>query len=251
MIRTQEMVPDWYIEKSRDFQVLCRLFDYNVNSLKFNIDITRYLTDTGRTLDTVLPLIGDKFGIYDKEAYSNRELLEALPIAIKQKGALHSISTLLNAFMNSMEVFEYAVAFHSKDEESAKELSELLRRTVKPYSVIIVLSSFPGLTNIHVLDTYLRMVVPTGMIIEYSFGEILEYFDKFEYQEYVFFYKVSPEFLTQIKGSSDQYQASNVITSAGFDANAQFIGKVNNNIDINTVEYASVASASSKENDAE
>ena len=88
MIRYQEMVPDYYIEKSRDFQVLCRMYDFAMNGLKYNIDSMQSLTDTRNIKDTVLPLLGDKFGIYDKEAYANRQMLEALPIAIKYKGSL-------------------------------------------------------------------------------------------------------------------------------------------------------------------
>ena len=188
MIRYQELVPDYYVEKSRDFQVLCRMYDYALNSLKYNIDSMKELTDTRNIKDTVLPLLGDKFGIYDKEAYSNRQLLEALPIALKYKGSLKSVYILLNAFLDSMDIFETALALHSKDEESAAEIAEILNRNVKPYSIIIILSSFPSLTNLHILDTYLNMVIPSGLIVEYSFGIQKKYLDKFKYKEYTFLF---------------------------------------------------------------
>lgn len=188
MIRTQEMVPDFYIEKSRDFQILCRLYDYTLNGLKYNIDTMTSLTDTRAVKDTVLPLVGDKFGIYDKEAYTNRQLLEALPIALKYKGSLKSIKILLNAFLDSMEIFDYAIAYHSKDVDSATEISEILNRKVDQYSVVIILSTFPNLTNLHTLDEYMKMVLPTGMKLEYSFGVMKTYLDKFKYNEYTFLY---------------------------------------------------------------
>ena len=188
MIRYQEMVPDYYIEASRDFQVLCRMYDYAMNSLKYNIDSMQNLTDTRCVKDTVLPLLGDKLGIYDKEAFANRQMLDALPIALKYKGSLKSVNILLNAFLDSMDVFDVALALHSKDEESATEISEILHRPIGVYSIVIILSTFPSLTNLHVLDTYLKMVIPTGLKVEYAFGVQKEYFDRFKYKEYTFLF---------------------------------------------------------------
>ena len=111
MIRYQELVPDYYIEKSRDFQVLCRLYDFTLNATKYNIDSMNAITDTRRAKDTILPLIGDKFGIYDRESYSNRFLLEALPIALKYKGSLKAVNILINAFLDSQDIFDYGIVF--------------------------------------------------------------------------------------------------------------------------------------------
>ena len=218
MLRYQEMVPDYYIEASRDFQVLCRLYDFAMNSLKFNIDSMQELTDTRNVKDTVLPLLGDKLGIYDKEAFSNRQLLEALPIALKYKGSLKSVNILLNAFLDSMDVFENAVALHSKDEESAAEISAILNRPIGIYSIVIILSTFPSLTNLHVLDTYLNMVIPTGLKVEYAFGVPKDYFERFKYKEYTFlFYThrhdyvdegITVPYISMIKNKSDKYSAT-------------------------------------------
>lgn len=222
MIRYQEMVPDFYIEKSRDFQVLCRLYDFVLNGLKYNIDSMESLTDTRRVKDTVLPLLGDKLGIYDRDAYSNRQMLEALPIAIKYKGSLKSINILLNAFLDSMDIFNSALVLHSKDEESAAEISEILNREIKPFSLVIILSTFPNLTNLHILDTYLKMVLPTGMLVEYGFGIQKAYLDKFKYKEYTLLYYTSTReyddepmtvpMIGMIKNKDEKYSSAFVYT---------------------------------------
>ena len=191
MIRYQEMVPEWYPEKSRDFQILGRMFDYVLNSAKYNIDSMSNLTDTRRVKNTVLPLLGDMLGIYDKESYSNRHMLEALPIAIKYKGSLKSVHILLNAFLDSLDIFNNAMALYARDKETAQEISDMLNRKIQPYTIVIILSAFPNLTNLHVLDTYLKMVIPTGMLVEYAFGVQKTYLDKFKYKEYVFLYYTS------------------------------------------------------------
>lgn len=217
MLRLQEMVPDWYVEKSRDFQVLCRLYDFTLNGLKYNIDTMQSLTDTRSVKDTVLPLVGDKFGIYDKEAYTNRYLLEALPIASKYKGSLKSINILLNAFLDSMDIFDYAVLFHSRDEESAAEISELLKRKVKPYSLVVIFSSFPSLTNLHILDEYINRVIPSGFIMEYGFGITEEVIDTFKAKEYTFLLYTHKQeiesgellpYIGYVKGKDDVYSAA-------------------------------------------
>lgn len=219
MLRFQELVPDFYVEKSRDFQVLCRLYDFTLNGLKYNIDTMQSLTDTRSVKDTVLPLVGDKFGIYDKEAYTNRYLLEALPIASKYKGSLKAVNILLNAFLDSMDIFDFAVLFHSRDEESAAEISDFLKRKVKPYSLVVIFSSFPSLTNLHILDEYINRVIPSGFIMEYGFGITEEVIDTFKAKEYTFLLYTHKQevasgelvpYIGYVKGKDDKYSADNV-----------------------------------------
>ena len=248
MLRFQEMVPDYYIEKSRDFQVLCRLYDFTLNAVKYNIDSMSTITDTRAAKDTVLPLIGDKFGIYDKEAYSNRYLLEALPIALKYKGSLKAVNILINAFLDSEEIFEYVTAFISKDEESAEEISEILRRDVKPYTIVIFISDYPNMTNLHILNEYLKMVIPSGMIVEYMFGINKQILEKFRYKEYVFLfftntsvddYDMIVQDISLVKNRDIKYKGK---VPAQYEDN-EFVKKVLSDVDINSVALASVSSA--------
>lgn len=246
MIRFQELVPDYYIEKSRDFQVLCRLYDFTLNAVKYNIDSMSTMTDTRMAKDTILPLIGDKFGIYDKDAYSNRYLLEALPIALKYKGSLKAVNILINAFLDSQEIFDYVTAFLSKDEESAKEISEILRRDVKPYTIVIFISDYPDMTSLHILNEYLKMVIPSGMIVEYMFGLNKVIFEKFRYKEYVFLYftnvsKSKDDMIVQdvslVKNKDIKYSGK---TPEQYEDN-EFVKHILDDVDINSVALASVS----------
>ena len=244
MIRFQEMVPDYFIEKSRDFQVLCRLYDFTLNSVKYNTDSMHNITDTRMAKDTILPLIGDKFGIYDKEAYSNRFLLEALPIAMKYKGSLKAVKILINAFLDSEDIFKYVTAFIATDEESALEISEMLNRDVKPYTITIFLSAYPNMTNLHILNQYLKMVIPSGMLVEYMFGLNEQTFEQFRYKEYVFLFFTADTVIgatmhdvSLVKNKDVTYSAQ---IPAQYDGNA-FVEDVMSDIDINSVAIASVS----------
>lgn len=253
MIRTQEMVPDYYIEKSRDFQVFCRVLDYLYNSTKYNIESMTKITKTEQAKDTVLPLIGDKFGIYDKDAYSTREMLDALPIAIKYKGSLHSVTTLINAFLDSMDIFDYAAVYNAKDKESAEEISELLNRPVSEYTIIIVLSSYPNLTKLRVLDTYLKMVLPSGMFIDYVFGFEKKLLDKYRYRDFVVLF-YTKEIKLDDKDTYTHQEVSLVRSEDdhyGLDTTyeGRYPDSVNANADelVNSVNFASVESVANKE----
>lgn len=258
MIRTQELVPDYYIEKSRDFQTFCRILDYLFNSTKYNSKSLLNITDTERAKNTVLPLIGDKFGIYDKEAYSTREMLDALPSALQYKGSMHSALTLIHAFLDSMDIFDYATVYNAKNAKSAAEVSEILRREISPYTLVIVLSSYPNLTKLRVLDTYLKMVIPTGMYIDYVFGFNKKIIDKYKYKEFVLLYYTKEKVVTNIDESNTHQQVSLVRNKddyytygdeAGDIANMpegpdkEFVKKVsqeNANILVNSIGIASV-----------
>lgn len=247
MIRFQDKVNDYYIEKSRDFQVLCRLYDFTLNATKYNIDSMNAITDTRRAKDTILPLIGDKFGIYDRESYSNRFLLEALPIALKYKGSLKAVNILINAFLDSQEIFDYVTAFVSKDEDSAVEISEILNRDVKPYTIVIFISDYPDMTSLHILDEYLQMVIPSGMIVEYMFGLNKVIFEKFRYKEYVFLFYTNEsniggtivQDISLVKNRDDKYVGT---VPEQYEAD-EFVKSVLSDIDINSVALATVSSA--------
>ncbi len=244
MLRTQNLVPEYYPEQSRDFQVLGRLYDYTLNALKFNVDTMTSITDTQHAKDTILPLIGDKFGIYDKQSYSNRELLSALPNALFYKGSLKSVSILLNAYLDSLNIFDYAVAYHSKDEVSAKQISDMLSRNIKPYTIVIVLSIAPSLVELHVLNEYLRMILPCGMLIEYVFGVTEFIIDKFKYMEDVFVYYVKDHLDSQVVNKPYRYKITPTTPIPEDEsAHTKFIRKVTSNIDINAVSLASVTGA--------
>ena len=126
-----------------------------------------------------------------------------------------------------MDIFKNAIAMYARTEEEAEEISSILNRTIRPFSLVIILSTFPNLTNLHVLDTYLKMVIPTGMIVDYGFGLKKIYLDKFKYKEYVFLYytktrtyddePMTVPMVSLIKNKSESYGHYPVFTYTGTD----------------------------------
>ena len=94
MIRLQDLVPNVYYEKSRDFQFIGRLFDIVLNSVKTNSD-TLYNLPSGKNKDErLLNLLAFTLGFQPKHHYNSKQLeaiCSVLPLIIQNKGSLMAI----------------------------------------------------------------------------------------------------------------------------------------------------------------
>lgn len=102
MIRTRELVPDVYYNKSRDFQVLGRTFDVIFNYLK-NTSSNVFNFTNGEYLDEKLvDLMCLTLGFKQLHSY-NIEQLSALcsifQLAIRNKGNINGIEMILNMLL--------------------------------------------------------------------------------------------------------------------------------------------------------
>ena len=126
---------------------------------------------------------------------------------------MHSVLMLINAFLDYMDVFDFATVYNAKDEESAAQVSLILNRDISTYTLVIVLSTYPNLTNLRILDTYLRMVVPTGMFIQYVFGFNKKILDIYKYEDFVILYYTKEEQMDS--EDSNKYQTISMVKGSG------------------------------------
>ena len=61
--RLRNNVPDVYVKQSRDFQLMCDLFDIINNGIKFDIDTIIDLSDTTLCRESMLPYLQSKLGL--------------------------------------------------------------------------------------------------------------------------------------------------------------------------------------------
>ena len=88
VIRLQNETPEVYTEQSRDFQLLCRVYDCVINSIKFDVDSIKKISSTRDIRATLLPLLQTKLGFFSNSIMSDealRTILEAFPLIIKKK----------------------------------------------------------------------------------------------------------------------------------------------------------------------
>lgn len=104
MIKTQNLVPEVYYNKSRDFQALGRTFDVVFNYLKTGSDIiySRLINETSD--DKLVELLSLTLGFKSKHHYTNRQLValcSAFAYMLRNKGSLRSIEAAIAILINS------------------------------------------------------------------------------------------------------------------------------------------------------
>ena len=115
--RVQNIVPEVYVNESRDFALLGRLYDCIFQGVKFDIDTMKYATDTYRCSDRILQLLQTKLGFFTDANINGEDLryiLKAFPYIIRNKGSYNAIKEAIYVFLKisnvQSEIFVYWIS---------------------------------------------------------------------------------------------------------------------------------------------
>lgn len=157
-IRLQENVPEVYINASRDFQLLCRLYDCMINSVKFSIDGVLRVIDTRLCSNSLLSLLQTKLGFFTEKDFSYDEIryvLRAFPDIIKYKGSKRGILQAVYVFCKLKHI------------QTIPNIEIINKQNDKPiYQINIILYATPQDTTL--LGEIFRYILPTGYTVRYS-----------------------------------------------------------------------------------
>lgn len=166
-----ENVPDIYVNESRDFQLLLRLYQCIISGLRYNIDTVQYLTDTRIIRNSMLPLLQTKLGFYPSHQWNDeglRLVLQAFPTILKNKGSLLAIKQLLNVYLKILGIkSSYIITY-------VNESTTVADRVIKDHTLSIGLEA--GSINQELLSDLLKYILPTGILFD------IYYFKSFEMQ---------------------------------------------------------------------
>ena len=168
MFLVENNVPDVYVNESRDFQLIARLYNLALQSTRFSIDSMDYISDTSKCNNTLLPLIGTKVGFFSSQKLSDetlRKILSAFPFIIRHKGSKEGIQLVLNLF------------------ERITNTKVALQETSDPSEVIIRFSTY--MINVELLYELLEYVRPAGMIIKVEFITDVNYSSDYLFKDSV------------------------------------------------------------------
>ena len=169
LFRIQENVPDVYVNESRDFQLLCNLFDCVQGGVKFDIDSIRDITDTNLCNERVLNFLQTKLGFFTNihmTSEQQRIILKAFPYLIKKKGSKTGIIQAIQVFLKTQGVTgDIKIEVTNKVKEK-NNINELLKIN-NLYIVEIAIST--KLLDISILKEILKYIIPAGYIVKYSF----------------------------------------------------------------------------------
>ena len=157
-IRLQENVPEVYINASRDFHLLCRLYDCMINSVKFSIDGVLRVINTRLCSNALLSLLQTKLGFFTEKDFSYDEIryvLRAFPDIIKYKGSKRGILQAVYVFCKLKHI------------QTIPNIEIINKQNDKPiYQINIILYATPQDTTL--LSEIFRYILPTGYTVRYS-----------------------------------------------------------------------------------
>jgi hypothetical protein len=150
MIKFKDLTPDVYYNESRDFQLLGRLFDVVLNSVKTEADLLYNIPVSDNSNDKLLELLTLTLGFKAAHQYNTKQLrsiCKVFPEILRSKGSIKSIITACNALFNAAGE-EQALDYNFTPGTDNAELN------------LYVPQSFGDITALNDLLTY---VLPAGM----------------------------------------------------------------------------------------
>ena len=169
MFRTQENVPEAYVNKSRDFQLLCRIKDAMFGGVKYAIDSLKHTSNTLEINSSLLSLLKSKVGFFSNEELSEdqlRVLLNAFPALIRNKGSKKAIIATIHAWFRLHQI-------------SGKLISIDINNST--YKITLNINSLEKDTKL--LDEIFKYILPTAYIVEYRFATDMQLEDIYEYAD--------------------------------------------------------------------
>lgn len=159
LFKLEENVPDIYVEMSRDFQLLCRVYDILVNSNIITQSKIRQQLNINQIDDKLLKLLAERLG-FSSDNYIPTEVMRSIllqfPFMIKNKGTKVGIEQAIKSVIkqtskvNSVYVSDITIATGEikvtvvSDDASAVDtsyLSDVLKYVVPVgYTVNVIIS---------------------------------------------------------------------------------------------------------------
>ena len=115
MIETKNLVPEVYYNRSRDFQVLGRIYDIILNYVKTNTQVINNAPYSEDIDDVLIPLISTTLGFKQTHEYNTNQLkvlCSSFVSILRNKGNFTAIETLLSILgnvENTKDSYDYAI----------------------------------------------------------------------------------------------------------------------------------------------
>ena len=220
LVRMQNNVPEVYVTQSRDFQLLCRMFDVIFNGIKFDVDATSRLTDTKHIQSSLLKLLQTKLGFFESSNLDDelRIVLDAFPYIVKNKGSLKAIEQTLNVYLRINRI-DTPVKVNIINDGNTRLVQIMVKSKI--------------LLNTKVIDDVMKYILPTGYEVSYVFYQDASVGDvEVAQNDVVHKYRLTPD---------NSVVRKNAIAVLGDDFangidNVEIAGS--SNIDINWEEYS-------------
>ena len=157
--RLQDNVPNYYVDESRDFQLLCRVIDVYLKGCLSKSSTIPYQLDLDKCGEQLLYAIANMQGFTTKKYFPPnilRNILKVFPYCIKRKGTKEAIELASYAVLSTDRLIYYIKV-------------QVISRTndgVGDYTIRITCNTQSE--YLPYLEELLRFLVPIGWRIEYQ-----------------------------------------------------------------------------------
>ena len=201
VIRLQDETPEVYTYQSRDFQLLCRVYDCLINSIKFDVDSIKKVSSTKNIRTSLLPLLQTKIGFFSNSESDDdtlRTILGAFPVIIKKKGSLKAIHECLNTYL---KILNLRIPVTITKTEGSMQLYNV---TIPEHTIVIGLNtSFQNTASL--FRDLLSYIMPAGFGYYIYFYSSIDELSKLIYSDNVAVIYISDDIDSLVRSSSDTY----------------------------------------------
>lgn len=206
--RLTNNVPDVYVNQSRDFQLLLRLYDSIFSGTKLDIDSMQGLINTSKTRNSILPLFSTKVGFFTNLEINDdklRILLGGFPSLIRNKGSLLAIKEALNLYLKT-EHIKCNIIISYSNVETTMGNEKVLDHTLS-------IGSDKTLKNPQILQEIFKYILPIGFRYRfYSFKSLETEITELENNEdIIILSKIVNNPYAQIRGDKVDYSQENLV----------------------------------------
>lgn len=205
MFRIQDNVPEVYINESRDFQLISRLYDVLFSGTKYDIDSMVNVLDATLIKDSMIQLLCTKVGFFprfDIDSNVLKYIIASFPYILKYKGSQRGIEFAVNAILkaenNPDAIGQPYITIVKKKTTGSSNQSDY---TVYIYTTI-------QLYNRLALEEVLRYVLPIGcdyQILQYNVvPSVNQHPTKLQNSDNANIIRTTPIRASAIRGSSTQ-----------------------------------------------
>jgi len=217
VIRFEELVPETYVNQSRDFQMMCAVLDEAFNACKTDIDMTSRLNDPFLCPAQYLPLLARKLGFdYQTNIYADelRPILACFKRLVSWKGSYKGIKETVNLFMNiKHKYFRYSVELDSLN------------------SIIYITIWDEVIDNLDILSDILRYILPCGYSFAYRSLKQIENLASLGYMNgqavYMTLINSINNTAVSLRGTNEDISGSNITPDNDYNYNEGIINAFN------------------------
>ena len=169
LIRLQNKVPNIYVDESRDFQLLCRLYDIILNGIKYDTDGVARLTNTRDCKSNILQLLQTKLGFFSSYTFTDdmlRTILSTFATLVKSKGTKEAIYSAVYVYLKTLGL-ETTIKVDVIEKKPTEEQKRLYGTRVTDHSIVIGISSLAQ--EVQPLREILKYIIPFGYNIFFYF----------------------------------------------------------------------------------